>query len=319
MRGLAAALLLALSSPACNADDFVDTLSRPWPNTAAQTRAANAALERDLAALAAQRPGHVDLYVLGVAGDGSEQVFMNEVLHLQNLAARRLDAAGRALVLANHPITPMYRPVPVATEATLRKSLARIGKVMDRDEDLLLLYLTTHGSPDHELLLYRPDAFHRLLNPERIRVALDDAGIRHRVVVVSACYSGGVAKTLRDPDSLLLMAARHDRPSFGCGNDSVATYFGRAWLVDGLNATVDFVQAFDQAKAAIKRRETAEDLLPSLPQIDRGARIETTLAAWRAGFTPGPALPYPHAEPEFEDVAEDIIPPLLPTDTSGSR
>ena len=99
----------------------------------------------------------------------------------------------------------------------------------------------------------------------------------------------------------------------------MATYFGRAWLVDGLNATVDFAQAFNQAQAAIERRETDEALPSSLPQIRRGENIDATLAAWRAGFTPGPALPYPHAEPEFEDLPEKLIPPRLPTDKSGSR
>lgn len=257
--------------------------------------------------------------MLGVAGDGDEQVFRNEVLHLENLAARRLDAAGRVLVLANHANVPVHRTLPLATEATLRKSLARIGQVMDPDEDLLLVYLTSHGTSDHRFLLNRPGVFERLLEPEQLRAALDDAGIRHRVVVISACYAGGFAAKLKDPDTLLLMAARRDRPSFGCGNDSVATYFGRAWLVDGLNQTVDFEQAFDLARTAIKRRERDEDLLPSLPQMERGSRIEQTLAAWRAGFTPGPPLPYPHEEPEFEDEPAEVIPPLLPAGRSNER
>jgi hypothetical protein len=139
------------------------------------------------------------------------------------------------------------------------------------------------------------------------------------VVVISACYSGGFARALEDPDTLLLMAARRDRPSFGCGNDSVATYFGRAWLVDGLNATLDFVDAFAQAKRAIEKREVAEGRLPSQPQLREGGRIGATLAAWRAGFTPGPPLPYPHAEPEPLGVNEKLIPPRLPADKSGSR
>lgn len=257
--------------------------------------------------------------MLGVAGDGSEDVFRNEVLHLENLAARRLDAAGRVLVLANHEPLPLQRPLPPASEANLRRALAGIGKTMDPAEDVLLLYLSSHGTEDHRFLLRRGALPDELLTPKQLRSALDHAGIRHRVVVISACYSGGFARELDSPDSLLLMAARRDRPSFGCGNDSVATYFGRAWLVDGLNATVDFAQAFDQARAAIERREKDDDLLPSRPQIQHGGNIDATLAAWRAGFTPGPALPYPHAEPEFEDLPEKVIPPRLPNDKSGSR
>lgn len=281
------------------------------------SQSANIALARGLAALAPQRPGHVDLYVLGVAGDGNEQVFRNEVLHLENLAVRRLDAEGRVLVLANHASAPMQRPLPVASEATLRHTLAHIGGMMDPEEDLLLLYLTSHGTQAHEFLLRRPGLPDQLLTPQRIRAALDDAGIRHRVVVISACYSGGFARALRSPHSLLLMAARHDRSSFGCGNDSVATYFGRAWLVDGLNHTVDFVEAFERARIAIDQRERAAKLPPSRPQIDRGEHIGRRLAAWRAGFAPGPAVPYPHAEREPGPLK--AIPPLLPADRPGSR
>ena len=264
------------------------------PTTPADTRGRLAA---DIAALAPQRPGHVDLYVLGIAGDGSERVFENEVRHLENLAAQRLDAAGRVLTLANHPPRGGLRPLPAADPDSIAAALAGLGKVMDRDEDVLLLYVTTHGTEDHQLLLRRPGQGDRLLEPEPLRKALDASGIRHRVLVISACFSGGFAKALNSPDTLLLMAARRDRPSFGCGNDSAATYFGRAWLVDALNTTVDIDAAFRQAAQAIEKREVSEGRQPSLPQANRGANISATLAAWRAGFTPGPAVPYPHADP----------------------
>src|SRR5690606_41671906 len=47
-----------------------------------------ARLRQAIEALQPQRPGVPDLYVLAVAGDGSEQVFRNEVLHLRALAGR---------------------------------------------------------------------------------------------------------------------------------------------------------------------------------------------------------------------------------------
>jgi hypothetical protein len=272
-----------------------------------------AALER----LAPQRPGRPDLYVLGFAGDGSEQVFLNEVSYLRDLAAQRLDAAGRVVVLANHAAPPPARPLPEASDATLRQALAGIAARMDPSEDLLLAYFTTHGTEEHELLLRREGRDDRLLTPMQLRDALDEAGIRHRVLVVSACYSGGFNKALSGPDTLLLMAAHRERPSFGCGNDSAATFFGRAWLVQGLNQTVDFDAAFEQAKLDIEAWEIEEGLTPSRPQINRGANIATRLAAWRATFTPGPALPYPYeAPPEPNTKAAGLTPSLPPGDTT---
>ena len=279
-------------------DDTADRV----PSRAARRRDEAASLERlrrEIDDLAPQRPGHPDLFVLGIAGDGSEQVFLNEVNHLRALAAGRLDARGHVLLLANHaPAAPAAAPVP-ATRATVRAALAAIGDAMDPAEDILLLYATTHGSQDHWLLLRRdgwPDA---TLDAPALRRALDDAGIRHRVLVLSACYSGGLADALATPDTLFLAAARADRPSFGCGTSSVATFFGRAWLVDALNSTVDFAEAFRRARAAIAMREAAVGEAASYPQMRAGERIGATLAGWRAAFAPGPPVPYPFAEPGY--------------------
>jgi len=276
-------------------------LGKPPAPAAARAAQDGALVQHAIASLAPQRPGHPDLYVLGFAGDGSEPVFRNEVLFLRDLASQRMDAAGRVLVLSNQPDEPPRSPVPRASVENLQAALAGIGATLDPAEDLLLLYLTTHGTEDHELLLRRPGAEDAFMDAAQVRYALDAAGIRHRVIAISACYSGGLVDELRGRDTLLLTAARSDRTSFGCGNDSVATFFGRAWLVDGLNATLDFHEAFEMASAAITAREAAEELTPSLPQATSGDRIDRRLAAWRAGFTPGPALAYPHAEPEDID------------------
>jgi hypothetical protein len=298
-RGLATAVFVALWLAGAQAKE----LGKAPP--ARSATAADASLQQAIAALAPQRPGHRDLFVLAVAGDGSEAVFRNEVLYLRDLAAQRLDAAGHVLVLANHPPSAAAPALPAAMPEQIRDALAGIGAKMDTDEDVLLLYVTTHGIPEHALYLNQPERREVMLRPRTLRSALDASGIRNRVVVLSACYAGGFADALKGDDTLLLMAARRDRPSFGCGNDSAATYFGRAWLVDGLSATVDFAAAFAQARTAIGKRERADDLPSSYPQIAAGNAIAATLADWRRGFVPGPALRYPFAEPDYGDEGDD--------------
>lgn len=317
---VADAALSSQALPPAAANTKVGSPAARLANDASQ----RATLSADLANLAPQRPGQRDLFVLGFAGDGSETVFLNEVLYLRDLAAQRFDAAGRMIVLANHAPLPPERPWPGATRANLRRALAGLAQRMDPEEDILLAYFTTHGSEDHELLVRREGRKDRALSAGMIREALDEAGIRHRVIAISACYAGGLLDALEGPDTLALAAARHDRTSFGCGNDSVATFFGRAWLVEGLNETLDFSEAFHRARLSIATREAIEALRPSRPQIARGARIEATLAAWRAGVEPGPALPYPHAEPgPYDDIEPDdgdeaavIIPARPPAGTS---
>lgn len=254
-----------------------------------------AALAKALSALQPQRPGVTDLYVVGFAGDASDDVFRNETLYLKQLFEQRFDARGRVVALVNNPDNLGEQPyAPLATYDNLYDTLAAVGKRMDRKEDALLLFVTTHGTEDHTLYVQVDGNEEDFISPQDLRTALDDAGIDHRIIVLSACYSGGFIPALRSPDTLILTAARADRPSFGCGNTSNATYFGQAWLIDAMNQSDDPLAAFTIAKAEITAREKQDGELPSLPQQSLGKRIAPVLARWRAGLMPGPAVAYPY-------------------------
>ncbi|MCA1713598.1 MAG: C13 family peptidase [Gammaproteobacteria bacterium] len=253
-------------------------------------------LDQAFNALAPQRPDRPDLYVVGFAGDGHEDVFRNEVAYLKLLFEQRFDARNRIVTLINHADSLGDAPAPLATLDNLRTALARIGRLMDPEHDLLLLFITSHGTADHRIWLQLYPVVEASIDPEQLRTALDQAGIRNRIVVVSACYSGGFVQALRDPDTLIVTASAEDRPSFGCGADATATYFGRAWLVEGLNRTGDFIAAYDLATRNIADRELRDGYPPSLPQIDIGADIAQRLHVWGSSITPGPPVPYPHRE-----------------------
>lgn len=238
--------------------------------------------------------GQPDLYALAFAGDGSENVFRNEALYFEQLATARYGAGGRSLVLVNHPDSVAATPLPLATADNLRIALQGIGQLMDPDEDLLLLFITTHGTRAHALSVQLPGYFDTALRPGQLRAMLDESGIRNRLLIVSACFSGGFIPELATPDTLVITAARRDRPSFGCGDSGSATWFGRALLVEGLNRDGGLIDAFEYATRQVARRETAEEVEPSYPQISVGEQIGTRLQAWEASLVRGPMLPYPH-------------------------
>ncbi|MEQ1512579.1 MAG: C13 family peptidase [Lysobacteraceae bacterium] len=250
-------------------------------------------LESALAALAPQRPGVPDLYVVGFGGDSTEDVFRNETVYLDTLMTQRFGARGRVLTLINHDDSLSLTPRPLATLENLRTALAGIGKTMDPEQDVLLLFMTMHGTPQHQLFVQMAaNDYLDLIDPKELRAALDDAGIRNRVLVISACYSGGFVPTLKNDDTLILTASHRNRPSFGCGADSDATYFGRAWLIEALNETTDFVAAFEAAKTRISEREDAEGFRPSRPQIAIGKQILPHLQAWQSQLVPGPKVAF---------------------------
>lgn len=274
-------------------DDVEDDGNAHWPeNIHLDTLFAEQAsrVDQALQSLSPQRPGKVDIYVLAVGGYASEDVFRNEVDYVQALFDQRFGTQGRSVSLLNHVDTLSTRPL--ATQANIERALAGIAARIDRDEDVVFLFVTSHGSEDHELAIDLLGLPLQQVTPESLSDAVRESGIRWRVDVVSACFSGGYIDALSASTAMVLTAARKDRTSFGCGADADVTYFGRAFFIEALNQTDDFRAAFEIARDAIAIREAADDETPSEPQISSNPLIEAKLAAWRAQQAPGPSVPF---------------------------
>ncbi len=222
-------------------------------------------------------PGRPELYLLALAGHGAQDVFLREVEKVEHLFAERFGTAGRSVVLANNPGTVLQRPL--ATVSALETSLRVLGERMNRDEDVLFVFLTSHGAEDHRFDLSLWPWELEQLTPQRLGQLLDAAGIRNRVILVSACFSGGFIEPLSGPDTLVMSAARADRSSHGCSHEADWTFFGRAYFDEALRQTTSFTEAFARARAAVASREKAEGLTPSEPQIAVGEAIKPRLDA----------------------------------------
>lgn len=230
--------------------------------------------QRSLDQLAAQRPGVIDLYFIGFAAYSDQDVFFKETNYVRKLFDQRLDTAGRSLLLSNHPST--LRTVPLASASNLDHVLERLAKIMDPEEDVLFLFLTSHGDRNLLAVDFWPLDLNDL-QANHLRDALRRAGIKWKVVVISACHSGSFIDELQDSTSMIMTAARGDRKSFGCSAESDFTYFSKALFADSLGRGATIRNAFDQAKALVERRERAEKLEPSLPQIYSTPAIEAKL------------------------------------------
>ena len=82
---------------------------------------------KQVAALPRQRPGIPDLYVIGVAGDGTQDVFRNEAIYLDNLMRQRLHARG-TLSLVSHPDSVGATPRPLASYDNLYDAVKGVAK-----------------------------------------------------------------------------------------------------------------------------------------------------------------------------------------------
>lgn len=236
-------------------------------------------LAQQLDALPAQDPSAIDFYFVAAGAYAGEDVFMREVQQARVIAERELGLRGKVVTLINNPAT--LGSVALANRHNLARALAGVAARMDRDQDVLLLYLTSHGGEDARIAVEFGPLGLNDLHASELRAMLDDAGILWRVVIVSACYSGSFVEPLSSPTTIVMTAAAAERSSFGCGYGFAWTYFGEAFFTDALRHTADLIDAFARAKASIARREAAEGKPPSEPQIAVGARIAAHLDGWQ--------------------------------------
>jgi hypothetical protein len=156
-----------------------------------------------------------------------------------------------------------------------------------------VLYLTSHGARDFQLAAEHPPLEVEALSPGELRVALDEAGIRHRVIAISACYSGGWIGPLASDTTLVMTAADADHTSYGCGRLSELTFFGRAVFGEQLRQTHSFEDAFAAAVPVIRQREVEAGKPDgfSNPQISVGEGIRPLLKALAQRLDAAPARP----------------------------
>ena len=151
------ALSLLIGLLLCGAAGAVGTERQVITDPALRAREARL-LDEAVQALVPGRPGVPDLYVIGFGGDSTEDVFRNEVAHLDTLMTERFGARGRVLTLVNHSDSLIRTPRPLANLESLRAALRGVAAKMS-DEDVLLLFMTMHGTPEHRLVALMPPAF----------------------------------------------------------------------------------------------------------------------------------------------------------------
>lgn len=216
-----------------------------------------------------------ELYTLTVAGDGQQSVFMRETDYVDRLLRERFAAHGQ-ISLVNHRDHLADRPL--ATRENLARAIKRVAE-RSGSEDLVFIYLTSHGSADHQLVLAQPRLALEDLPAADLATLIAPLAERNKIVVISACYSGGFIEPLKSANTLVITAARPDRVSFGCSEESDFTYFGRALFAEALQERRDILEAFTLAKARVAERERADDYQPSEPQI---WAPEQVVEHWRA-------------------------------------
>ena len=232
-------------------------------------------MERAAAQLAPQLRGETDVYAIGIAGWSEQDVFIKELNGALAALEKVLPVRERTIRLVNHADTVWKEPAAVL--ANVAAAIRAVGRTMNKDEDVLLLFMTSHGGPG-AFALRMPGLVEATLSPRALAEVLDGEGIRNRIVIVSSCYAGAFVKPLADDNTIVLTAADTKSTSFGCSNEREWTYFGDALFNQSLKPEVSLEEAFGNAKVIIGQWEARDGLTPSNPQGHFGPALTAKLA-----------------------------------------
>jgi len=209
---------------------------------------------------------------------GAQSVFESEARGAAGIVAQRL-GANTVAVRAN---TKTRGDVTIAS---IGDALQSAAERMDRDNDVIFLILTSHGSQAG--VAVQAGRRVEILSPVALAGMLNRAGVRHRVVIISACYSGVFLGPLASDDTLVISAADSNHSSFGCRDEVKWTYFGDAFFNKALRHATDLESAFATARVLVSRREMRYGLVSSNPQMAGGKNIDILLGATRSAKATG--------------------------------
>jgi hypothetical protein len=241
--------------------------------TAPLEQTQRALLEAQVGNLSPSAKGATAVYAIGIAG-WSDDVFLKELDGGLAAMSNVLPIRGRALRLANNPGTSQN--LPLVSGRNFSAAVRAVGKLMNKDDDILLLLMTSHGEPTG-FGLRLPNGAISELTPQDVAATLNNEGIKNRIVIVSACYAGTFVPPLANDDTIVLTAADAKSTSFGCAPERDWTYFGDAFFRQSVRPGRDFQHTFDTARVLIQGWEMMDRAPPSNPQAHFGPALVTKL------------------------------------------
>jgi hypothetical protein len=219
-----------------------------------------------------------------MAGWSGQDVFIKELEGaIASLGKVVPLSADRTVRLINNLKT--IDTVPVANPNNFAAAVRAIGQSMNKQDDILILFVTSHGSENGAVMKLGRALVE--LSPHVVNDVLNREQIKNRIVIVSACYSGVYVAPLTNDDTIVMTAADAKNPSFGCGAKRSWTYFGDAFFNRSLKPGVSLNTAFTRARTLIGKWEAAGKLKPSNPQGRFGeAMLRKVDLLWRSAAQP---------------------------------
>jgi hypothetical protein len=187
-------------------------------------------------------------FVVSLGLSDQPRVFRTEAAHAARVLSAYYGRGGATRV------RPTKESPAIPQVFVLASILAQTAARMDKQRDVLIVFLTSHGSPDG--IAIQSGRSISTLAPNELRAILDRTGVERKVLIVSACHSG-IFTTLANYKTAVITASDAFSASFGCTATANLTYFGLAFLIGSIPDTPTLSAAFQSTLPFIKQLEDA--------------------------------------------------------------
>lgn len=158
----------------------------------------------------------------------------------------------------------------------MEREIAQMAADAVDGQDVVVVMLTSHGSPDLMAVKPSPDGPVSAVSADGLAEFLSPLSNDRQILILQACFSGSLIDELRSPNRIIMTAASADRSSFGCNPDSDNT-----WFIKSLNRAMSEVgaqggsweQVFARTRALVAADEAAAGFPASNPQRFVGSNM----------------------------------------------
>ena len=184
----------------------------------------------------APRKDATNIYALGIAGWAEQDVFIKELEGGLDAIASVLPIKDRTVKLINNRAT--LGTAPLADPQNFTAAVHAIGGAMNKDQDVLVLFMTSHGEQTGFALQVPGKTIE--LTPQQVAAALDGEGDQEPRRDRVGLLRWDLLPPLANDTTIVLTAADATHTSFGCAPERDWTYFGDAFFRQSLHRGADF-------------------------------------------------------------------------------
>lgn len=214
----------------------------------------NALLKKQKNEVLTSDPDKTNLFFVGISADYNQPEMYKETIAAKALFDDKYGTQGRSVLLINHNDT--VEEIPIASQRNIGKVFKNVGSKMNKEEDVLFVYLTAHGYWGGQFMINFGPEKNTVLNNKRLKHYLDKSGAKWKVIVINSCYSGGFIDDLIDPYTLVITSTSDERLAYYNKEPWNYSYFGQSFFAEELSPEKPIEEAFELAKVAISRLES---------------------------------------------------------------